>query len=250
MIFILLILSLLFVTIGYIVTEKNAKYLLSGYNTMSEENRKAFDLSSYIPAFRRFHLFLGVSFLLIGSAFTFLISETAAGIFMAVYPIVAYISFLGIGKKYYRGNKGKGSNIGIGILIAALIFILALMALGTRENEMRISTEKITIDGMYGEEIAVSGILSVCLVDSLPLITLRTNGFGLGNIRKGYFMTSNGIDVKLIMNSGNNPCILITKNSGEEIFYSAREIPNKTIFAEIQKKIPGISCSEMVENNK
>jgi hypothetical protein len=250
MIFILLILSLLFVTIGYIVTEKNAKYLLSGYNTMSEENRKAFDLSSYIPAFRRFHLFLGVSFLLIGSAFTFLISETAAGIFMAVYPIVAYISFLGIGKKYYRGNKGKGSNIGIGILIAALIFILALMALGTRENEMRISNEKITIDGMYGEEIAVSGILSVCLVDSLPLITLRTNGFGLGNIRKGYFMTSNGIDVKLIMNSGNNPCILITKNSGEEIFYSAREIPNKTIFAEIQKKIPGISCSEMVENNK
>ena len=250
MIFILLILSLLFIAIGYIITEKNAKYLLSGYNTMSEEDRKAFDLSSYIPAFRRFHLFLGVSFLLIGSALTFLISETAAGIFIALYPIVAYIGFFWIGKKYYRGNKGKGSNIGIGILIAALIFILALMAFGARENEMRISNEKITINGMYDEEIAVSGILSVCLVDSLPAITLRINGFGLGNIRKGYFKTSNGVVVKLIMNSGNNPCILITKKTGEEIFYSARKIPNKTIFAEIQEKIPGISCSEMVENNK
>ncbi|MEI8048480.1 MAG: hypothetical protein WCI92_13940 [Bacteroidota bacterium] len=100
---------------------------------------------------------------------------------------------------------------------------------------------------MYGEEISASGILFVCLVDSLPIITLRINGFGLGNIRKGYFRTSNGVVVKLIMNSGNNPCILITKKSGEEIFYSAREIPNKTIFAEIQKKIPGISCFEKAE---
>jgi len=47
MIFIIILLSLLFIVIGFIVTENNAKSLLSGYNTMSEEDRKLFDLKSY-----------------------------------------------------------------------------------------------------------------------------------------------------------------------------------------------------------
>jgi hypothetical protein len=44
MIYAILGTSLLFVAIGFIVDEKNAKYLLSGYNTMNEEDRQKVDI--------------------------------------------------------------------------------------------------------------------------------------------------------------------------------------------------------------
>lgn len=84
-------LSLLFVAIGLALTENNAKYILSGYNTMSEEDRKKVDIKAYIPFFRKFHIFLGASLLLLGSALTYLISEEAGGIFLSIYPILGYI---------------------------------------------------------------------------------------------------------------------------------------------------------------
>lgn len=69
--------SLLFIAIGFIVTENNAKYVLSGYNTMNEEDRKKVDIKKYIPYFRNFHIFLGISYLVLGLTLTFFINENA-----------------------------------------------------------------------------------------------------------------------------------------------------------------------------
>ena len=55
----IIIISSLFTGIAFIVTESNAKYLLSGYNTMSEKERENFDIKSFVPYFRKFHLVLG-----------------------------------------------------------------------------------------------------------------------------------------------------------------------------------------------
>ena len=86
--------SLLLIVTGLAVTQKSAKYLLAGYNTMSKEDRGKVDLKSYLHRFRRFHIYLGVSLLSIGAILTLFISENAAGIFLGVYPVLAYIYFL------------------------------------------------------------------------------------------------------------------------------------------------------------
>lgn len=99
--------SLLFVAIGFIVTENNAKYLLSGYNMMSEEDRKKVDIQAYIPYFRRFHVFLGLSFLVFGVALNYLVHENAAGIFSVVYPILAYLYFITSSSKFSKGLSTK-----------------------------------------------------------------------------------------------------------------------------------------------
>ena len=39
--------SILYYAIGYFINKENAKYLLSGYNTMSDEERKKFDPVGY-----------------------------------------------------------------------------------------------------------------------------------------------------------------------------------------------------------
>jgi len=98
--------SLLFVAIGFIVTENNAKYLLSGYNTMNEEERKNADIKSYISFFRKFHIVLGISLLVLGYVIN-LINNNAAGLFLIVYPILGYIYFAISSFKFSRGLNIK-----------------------------------------------------------------------------------------------------------------------------------------------
>ena len=90
----IIILSLLFIGIGFIVTENNAKYLLSGYNSMSENERKNIDIKSYIPYFRNFHVFLGISLFIIGAFLYYYVDSDWSGIFMGTYPFLAYIYFI------------------------------------------------------------------------------------------------------------------------------------------------------------
>lgn len=242
MILVLLGLSLVFVAVGYIVTEKNAKNLLSGYNTMTEEEQHAFDLKSYIPAFRKFHMFLGSSLFAAGTVIFILIGEGAAGIFMIVYPFLAYTWFLWIGKKYNKGQSSKWDRVGIVILGIALLFVMTLLAIGLRESKIIVTSEEISIEGVYGENISVSEIETICLTDSLPLISLRTNGFSLGKFQKGYFKTVNGGKVKLLLNTESKPFLRIEKKTGENLYFSSGQISSQTIYTEIQEKMPFINC--------
>jgi hypothetical protein len=234
--------SLLFVAIGFIVDEKNAKYLLSGYNTMNEEDRQKVDMGVYIPYFRHFHIFLGISFLILATALTYLISENAGGIFLAVYPILAYIYFIVTSSKYSKERSAKWNKSGVFILMAALLFVVALLGYGFKENKLTYDSNRIEFNGSYGESLTQSEIRSVELVNQLPEITLKTNGFALGTIKKGYFKIDNGEIVKIILNSDNKPLILFTKTDGKKIYYSAKDKSNKEVVNEVLKTMPNILC--------
>lgn len=244
MIYVILFMGLLFLGIGRLLTVGNAGQLLAGYNTMSEEERRGFDLEGYIPFFRRFHWFLGLSFLAGGFGLYYLVDVDVAGIFLGVYPILAYIYFLWASRRFYRtageagsaGSSGaiKSSIVGIWVLVGSLVFVLGIMALGYQEDRLTVQTLSgnptsseiqefsIRIGGMYGETIPLSDIQSIALLDTLPKITFRENGFALGRISKGYFRTADKERVKLILNARKPPYILITKTNGRKIYYSAR----------------------------
>ncbi|MFA7274198.1 MAG: DUF3784 domain-containing protein [Crocinitomicaceae bacterium] len=233
--------SLLFIVIGYLVTENNAQYLLSGYNTMSKEERENFDIASYIPYFRRFHLVLGISFFTIGSILTYFGAENTAGIFLIVYPILAYVYFIVSGSKYTKEISKKSSKVGVAILLITLFFVLGLLGFGFKENTLKIESENIEFQGSYGEKLLKSTILSVELVHKLPKITLKTNGFALGTIKKGYFKTNEGEIVKLILNADQSPLLLFTKTNGQKIYFTAKEKSSFEVMDELEKKLPDLN---------
>ena len=225
--------SLLFFVVGFILTESNAKYLLSGYNTMSEEERKKVDISSFVPYFRKFHIFLGISFLIGGLIGNFLISEVAGGIFLGTYPILAYIYFIWNSRKFSRGLNTSSNKVGIIVLAATLILVLVLFGYGFKENQLLVNNDSIEFTGPYGEKIANEDIQSIELVNILPKVSFKRNGFALGSINKGYFKTDDGVIIKLLLNSDSYPIILIGKKSGDKIYYSAKNISNDQIFNDI-----------------
>ena len=118
--------SLLFVAIGFIVTENNAKYLLSGYNTMSEAERKQFDIKTFISYFRKFHIFLGSSFLVFGLILTYFVNPNVGGIFLGIYPLLAYFFLVWKSFKYSKVMSTKKNKISIYILVGTLIFVIGI----------------------------------------------------------------------------------------------------------------------------
>ncbi|MBS9767294.1 MAG: DUF3784 domain-containing protein [Flavobacteriaceae bacterium] len=57
MLFPIVLLSVIFIAIGFIVTENNAKYLLSGYNAMSEEERKKVNIKAFVSSISKCNFF-------------------------------------------------------------------------------------------------------------------------------------------------------------------------------------------------
>lgn len=246
MIYVLIGLSLLFVAIGFTVTENNAKYLLAGYNTMPQAEQEQFDIKAYIPYFQKFHIRLGVSFLIIGVVLNYLVSENAGGIFLAVYPILAYIYFIWQNSKFYTAQYLKDNKTGFsvwaGTLLSTgpLIFVILVFSIGFKENKLLVHADSIKIEGSYGEILPIKTIKSISLTNKLPKITMRVNGFAAGNIRKGYFKTSEGEIIKLMLHKESKPFILITKNSGQKIYFSASGNTGKQVIKEIEQTWPNI----------
>lgn len=237
MFFFILGLSALFIVIAFTVTEGNAKYLLSGYNTMSEADRKQVDLTSYLKYFKRFHLFLGVSFFGIASTLHFTRGADAAGIFATGYPILAYVFFVLRSQRFFKTpSRSRKRGVAL-VLIGVLGFVAALLASGFKETQLVYSAEGIAFKGIYGERISHDEIASVNLVDQLPNITRKTNGYSLGAIKKGYFRTEEGERVKLLLNSAQRPVICITKTDGTRIYYCPKQQPSADLMDDMMTQL-------------
>lgn len=235
MMIVVILLSLLFFFIGFIINQNNAKYLLSGYNTLSKEEQANFDLKSYLNLFKNFHIFLGISFLICGCLLKYFVSENATGIFLGIYPIVAYLFLIIRSNKYSIGQSKKTNRIGIFILFFTLFGIIFLLFLGFQEDCLIIEENQIVIEGFYGERIKIMDIDTVLLINIKPEIAYKSDGFALGEIQKGYFKTKNGEEIKLILNSSKTPMILIVKKSGHKIIYSTKNESNINLMGYISK---------------
>lgn len=238
MIYLILGLSALFFLIGIILTEKNSKYLLSGYNIMSDEERSRFNIEGYIQFYRRFHFILAGSFLIIGLFLYIFIDESFAGIFAGVFPILAYIFFIIKSLQFSKGINTKGNKIAVVVMVITLFIVIGLIFLGYKNSSLIVRNNELKIEGIYGEELEAKDILEITLVNELPQITSKTNGYAMGKVNKGYFQTKEGKVVKLILNDKQSPYIKIIKKNGKVIYYSSNTTSNKTLFKKIETQMP------------
>ncbi len=200
---------------------------------MSDDERKNFDIESYIPYFRKFNLFLGVSLFTISTFILYFVNSDWSGIFMGTYPIICYTYFIWKSNDFYL-KKTKKQNILTYLAMLSMLIVLGFIILEfnitLKDNEITIENNKLNISGDYGCEINLNKIKSITLENKIPEITSKTNGAALEVIKKGYFNTKENQNVKLIINSNQKPIILITTKDDKKIFYSAKEKSNKEIY--------------------
>lgn len=240
MIIAITILSLIFIGVAFLVTEKNAKHTLSGYNTMSETERQSFDIKSYIAYFKKFHILLGISMFIIGSIIFFFINPDWSGIFMGTYPILAYVYFIWKGNQFSKTNSIKQKRktiVAMGFMFVVFIAIAAMFYYSFQDNQIEINDNIVRIKGSYGVDLKTNEIKSIELVNELPEISIKTNGFALHSIKKGNFKTKNGENVKLFINSDKQSIIYITTNANQKIYYSSKDESNQMIFDQLNNEM-------------
>ena len=96
-----IITDICFIGVAFLVNEKNAKYLLSGYNTMSKEEQESFDLKNYLIFFKKFFINLAIYSSLIYLTSYIVFEEASAAIIYCISILVPF-SYL-----IYKGNKFK-----------------------------------------------------------------------------------------------------------------------------------------------
>ncbi len=99
----ILITSLTFIAIGLILTQNNAKYLLAGYNTMSEEERSKYNIKTIAHFTKRLFVTVGCLTLSIGLILNYTSTEKIVGLFLTFFPVAGVIYLLiEINRKKYK----------------------------------------------------------------------------------------------------------------------------------------------------
>ncbi|CAG5012707.1 hypothetical protein DYBT9275_05231 [Dyadobacter sp. CECT 9275] len=230
MLYIAAFLSVIFISVGFIITPKNARYILSGYNTMSETERAKVDITFYLRLFRRFHIFLGISLFAVTAALT-VINNNIASMFMVTYPVLAYIYLVVKSKVLYAGRNKAGTYVGVFVLLIVAAVIGVSFA-DFKSSELVITTDRLEIEGTFGTSVPREKIDSVLLVPALPTISYKTYGFAAGDYAKGDFRTKDRRTVKLYVNKKISPSILLKTSSGD-IYYNSDKLDMPALYNKI-----------------
>ena len=96
-----LISDIIFIVFALGLNKENAKYLLSGYNTMSKKERENFDIVNYLILFKKFFLILAASSTIEFTILINLLNAKIAVLTYSSYLIIMLIWFV------FKRNKFK-----------------------------------------------------------------------------------------------------------------------------------------------
>ena len=94
--------SSLYLIIAYSINKENSKYLLAGYNTMSNDDRKKFDINNFFKFFKYFFKLQSLLSILIFVIFKLLVNEKIALIFYSIFLIFCPLYMIIKSKKFYK----------------------------------------------------------------------------------------------------------------------------------------------------
>ncbi len=195
-----------------VINEKNARYILAGYNSMSEIEKQQFELVKYLKFFKNYLLILAVSYIVIGVILFEMFDNANIGIiFSVLYPFFGFFLLIYKSLNYYRSS----SKTNVLVLVAGTAIIIAIItaiSIGLSNPTIKLNDNKLFIFGPYGKTINIDDILSVEKI-STPIQTKKISGFQMGNVRKGKFELPDDEIVTIISTSDKKYLMIFTKSS-------------------------------------
>ncbi|WP_346940810.1 DUF3784 domain-containing protein [uncultured Clostridium sp.] len=235
---VLLIIASLFFAVGICISKLKWYWLISGYNTMSKEEKSNVEIEALGKHMGK--MFLLISILnIIGFILNHFFYISLA-IFIVLTVIILLYSI------YYcqRFDHNPGSSKETKIVLAVVIFIMLIttipiIAISYSSTKVTLTDTSIKISSGVNAYISKDKIKSVSLVDEMPKILLRTGGIGMGRIQKGNYNLEGDIDAKLFLASKEGPFIEIIVDSKPSHYYiNYKDKENtKTTYEDIMKKL-------------
>jgi len=203
-----LFLIALFSILGWAIVKKKIYGLISNFNGRSDEEQRQLIELGYPQRVGKLLLATagGMAALLPLSFTSFDYAMDIQFGFMIVFLLggLVYLS------KYEIPSKRKRSYIVSSLIAAGTIgFLGVLIYVGYQDFELKTHEDSFEITGMYGDEWNYSEIVAVNLLDEMPTVTWKQDGFGMSTIAKGRFTVEEYGTSLLFVHKGNAPYLYI-----------------------------------------
>lgn len=205
----------LFLFLGFSVHKLKWYFLISGYNTMSKEQKENVDVEKLGKAVGVYGYFLAVLFALI--ALVEALEYTQFILPLIIILILSTLVLIVKTQKYNHNLFDKDGKWKPGaskhlkkptiIIAITLVAVAVIFYFANDPVKIEIVDEGLDIGGMYGDTYTWSKIEQVTLLEQLPEIALRTNGSAVGSMLQGHFKFENGKKAKLFIDKSKPPFI-------------------------------------------
>ncbi len=237
-VFLIFGLFLFFCGIGFIITEKNANYMLAGYNRLTEEEKKAFNLPEFIRKHKTFHLVFSITYTIVAHCIYYIYGITEASFWLATSPLIVYAYYIPIKKSpFKKDSRLPYVRNSVSFVLLCLAFYICFLFYETlQDNSLDIVKNEVHISGMYGIKIAVSEIKNVQLV-SIPSLFYKLHGITTKKISKGFFKLDDGKEVLMYINKIGDKCILIERHQDKPVYYNSSELDESALLDKVEAYI-------------
>ena len=226
-----------FIALGFLV--KRFPILIAGYNTMPAEEKAKVDVKGLSSHMRNSLIVIGLLMVLANLVNKMMGIPISPSILMpaiilpgTLYMVIGSQRYM---KKISKGVHKTGTIIGVVVLIVCAVGITILILFGTRSPEFDIVGNQLSISGMYGGDVQVR---HAQLLEKLPAIKMKTNGFSLGENKKGNFKLEEFGQCKLFIESMAGPFIYLESNDGSKIIISTKSrAKTEELLADLQHNI-------------
>ena len=244
-----IIMAVSLLAIGGMVHGLKWHFLISGYNTMSSEKKARVDIEKIARL-------MGIWSYINGGVFLFMAFLSWRQVEVSMLPAMGFLVITLIlmliraqkydGNLYEEDGRWKKSSKVQMALVLGGISLVVLFVGGMLYTSMQPVTavmegDQLTIRGMYGASYAYEDITEVKLLDTLPTITMRTNGSAVESHLRGYFNTRELGKIKLFVDTKLPPFIQFTRGNTTVIF-NLKDAKTTTAFYE--------SLEEAIKNSE
>ena len=182
----------------------------------------------------RFVFTIAVAVTLVGGAVSAVLGRDVVYFCFLACPVLLAVSYSVIVLTVKEHRKTAIGVIAGVVALCAGLLLLPVFVSSTSELDVELDDGKLSINGNYGEDIMVNEIRSVRLVDAMPQVVIRTNGYSFGGVNLGRFKAKDGATVWLHSYSGKGPFIQITTNDGRECYVNSKDpMQTRRLFARL-----------------
>jgi hypothetical protein len=220
---ILLLIIGLFGLLGWMIKYKQYYGLISGFANRSEEEKKQLIQNGYPQKAGDILLLTAIVMLIllpiVFTSFLYFIEVQLGFMITLLMSGFIYLS------KYEIPSKRKRSYIISSIIsFLSLGLFITIFVIGYQNTELIMKETTFAIKGPYGDEWNFDDVTEIQLMNEMPEVTWKINGFGMSTASKGYFkVVGYGKSLLLIKKEGpyiymkvNDQLIFINGDTAEE----------------------------------
>ena len=132
--------------------------------------------------------------------------------------------------------RNKIAAIAVAIIVAAVIvFVGFMMARDSKAAKFEVTADTLSIQCSFGVDVPLDEIKDLKLTDKLPAIAIKTNGAGIGGMKKGEYQLEDGRQARLYLDI--EQPLFITFTQADTVFFLNAETTEDThkLYDQLQK---------------